>query len=90
MKKTYLSSEEISLIKEMAKNNCSLNEISKELKKSKTTVYYWFLKFRGRKLKPLSIDRSDEFLIGQFVGAFAGDGNFFFDKKRYHYRIIFA
>lgn len=89
-KRIHLNENEIEIIRNMAKDGYSLNEISKKLKKSKTTIYYWFVKFVGKKLKPIHIDRADDFLIGQFIGAFAGDGNFFFGKKYYHYRISFS
>lgn len=85
-----LTQTEIEKITEMAKQNKSLNEISKNLNLKKTTVYYWVVKAIGKKINPVKIDRSNEFAIGQFIGAFSGDGNFYFDKKSYHYRISFV
>lgn len=88
--KMRLTQKEIKKITEMAKENRSLNEISNILNIKKTTAYYWFVKAVGKKINPVEIDRSDEFAIGQFMGAFSGDGNFYFDRKSYHYRISFV
>jgi len=84
-----LSQKNIEAITSMAKRGQSLNSISNELSIGKTTVYYWFVKAVGKKIKPIEINRSNEFDIGQFVGAFAGDGNFYFDKKCNRYRVSF-
>ena len=90
MTKKSLSQIEIKKIRKLAKQGKSLNEISNLLKVSKTTVYYWYTKTVGKKIKPIIIDRSNDFKIGEFIGAFAGDGNFYFDKKSYHYRVTFV
>lgn len=53
---------------------------------SKTTVYYWYERFVGKKVKPVHINESDTEAVGEFIGIFAGDGNYFFEKG-YKYRI---
>ncbi len=64
----------------------SINRISKKLGGiSKGTIYYHYKKIKGRKIKRVRIKR-DDLLIGEFIGLFAGDGNFF-KTKQYHYRI---
>ncbi len=87
--KPRLSKKEINLIRKLAVEGKSLNYISIKTGIKKTTVYYWFVKFVNKKTQKLKIDASDEFRVGEFVGAFAGDGNFSFRKRYYHYKIRF-
>ena len=81
-----LSIKEKNEIEAFVKNNYSLNKIATILGKSKTTIYYHFLKLRGKTIKKLKITTVDEELIGEFIGLFCGDGCL--DKTSdYKYRI---
>jgi hypothetical protein len=73
MIKKRLNKGEIEHIKKLIKSGSSLNNISHLMGKSKTTIYYYFRKIRGRTIKPLCINYNDG-LIGEFIGLFAGDG----------------
>jgi intein/homing endonuclease len=64
----------------------SLNKISGELGVAKSTIYYHYRKIRGRKYNSVVIPENDS-IVGEFLGAFAGDGSFFLDKPTYHYTI---
>ncbi len=77
-----------SIIKHINEGN-SINKISKSLDLRKSTIYYYYKKIKGRKFKLVKIPTDDK-LIGEFLGAFAGDGNFFFDKKIGHYSIVIS
>ena len=71
------------------RNGLSLSKISSRLGIEKTTIYYHVRKRFGRKLK---VVLANEFLreeLGEIMGAFAGDGNFSFYRKSYHYKITF-
>ena len=83
-----LNKKEKAMIKKLAIQGWSLNKISRELRLPKSTVYYWFRKAVGRKIKKIEIKESLKEEIGEIVGAFAGDGNYYVDKK-YHHRIRF-
>ncbi len=74
----------------LIKQGKSLNEICKEMRLKKTTAYYYVRKIRGRKIKPVVIDTSDEEKIGEFIGVFAGDGSYFYDKKRFKHVICIS
>lgn len=82
-----LKEEEIKTIAASIDRGESLKTISKKLSKSKTTVYYHFRKIKGRTVYPVKIRSTDPELIGEFVGLFAGDGNYHFDKKSNNYNI---
>ena len=62
----------------------SIPKISKQLDAAKSTIYYHYKKIKGRKF-PLVIIPNNDQVIGEFLGAFSGDGSFFFDKKTWHY-----
>jgi len=66
----------------------SINQISKELDVYKSTIYYHYKKIKGRKLKPIEFRTIPADEIGEIIGAFAGDGNFYKDKA-YHYTVQF-
>jgi hypothetical protein len=83
-----LTEEQKKLIRKLAKNGFSLNFIAKKIRLPKSVVYYWFRKTVGRKMIVVKIDNSLEEEIGEIVGAFAGDGNFYLDSN-YRYRIRF-
>ncbi len=84
-----LSANEILKIKNMYKKGLSLNKISTQSNIKKSTVYYHIRKFFGRKTTPLTINLGKTELLGEFLGFFIGDGNFYFDSKTYQYRISF-
>lgn len=69
----------------MISKGISINKITKKLNIPKSTVYYYYRKIKGRKIKTINI-KNDVESIGEFIGLFAGDGNFFKDKN-YHYRV---
>ena len=64
----------------------SLNRISRQLSLNKSTVYYHYRKIFGKKTKDVNIAYVSDNKIGEFVGAFAGDGCYF-KGKNYHYTI---
>jgi intein/homing endonuclease len=61
--------------------------ISSKLGRSKTTVYYHVRKNFGRRYLPLKFELEPNADLGEFLGAFASDGNFQSDKKSHHYRV---
>jgi len=71
---------------ELIKEGISLNKISKKLNIPKSSIYYYYKKIKGRKF-PKPIIPNDDKILGEFLGIFAGDGSFFYDKKRYNYTI---
>ena len=64
----------------------SIPKISKQLGVYRSTIYYHYKKIKGRKYPLVKIPNND-MVIGEFLGAFAGDGSFFYDKKIGHYTI---
>lgn len=70
-----LSTEEKVLIKQLIKSNYSLPKIARLLGKAKTTIYYHQRKLIGRRFEPAGFDDSDQSSLGEFLGAFAGDGS---------------
>jgi len=84
-----LSTVIVQQIKDKVRNGKSLNEISKELQITKTTVYYWYRKFSNKRIKRVKLNDNAKTLdIGEFIGIFAGDGSFYLDKNyRYDIRI---
>ncbi len=71
-------------------NNCiSINKISKELNLAKSIIYYHYKKIKGKKFKDVEFNFNKEDELGEFLGIFAGDGNFFHDKNgSYNIRIF--
>lgn len=86
LKKAELKIKRRKKIINLIKRNISIPKISKELNIAKSTIYYHYKKIKGRKYKKTKIPEDDK-IIGEFMGIFAGDGNFFFDKNKYQYRI---
>lgn len=82
-----LSNSQVAEIKSFAKKGKSLNQIAKKMNVGKTTIYYHTRKLLGKKIKEVVIDNSNEKKIGEFIGLFAGDGSYFFEKAKYSYRI---
>lgn len=64
----------------------SIPKISKKLHVGKSTIYYHYRKIMGRKFPLVKIPNDDK-VLGEFLGAFSGDGSFFFDRKIGHYTI---
>lgn len=72
----------------MIYDGISINKISNELNVAKSTIYHHYRKIKGRKVPQAAIHQEDK-VIGEFLGAFAGDGSYFFDPKTYHHTLSF-
>lgn len=72
----------------LIKQGISIPKISKKLGINKSKIYYHYKKIKGRKYS-LEVLPSNNQVIGEFLGAFAGDGSCYYDKKRGHYTINF-
>ncbi len=70
-------SDTINNILNLYKKGKSLNEISRKLGLPKTTIYYHTRKTFGRYYKEPYFNSKLEAELGEFVGAFVGDGNFY-------------
>ena len=86
MNKQRLNSTELDQISTLILSGFSLKTIANKLNKSKTTIYYHFRKVKGKTIIPLTINRLNDELIGEFIGLFAGDGSFY-KTKDYKYKI---
>lgn len=84
-----LTQKERSLIKELSKRGLSINKICNKLHLKKSVVYYWFRKYVHKKNNKVKINYTLEEEIGEIIGAFAGDGNYYFDPRNYSYKIRF-
>lgn len=82
-----LTKLQLNQMQNLIRQGKSLNQISKKLNIGKTTIYYHMRQLVGRKIKQITIDRSSEEKIGEFVGLFAGDGSYFFEKRKYLHQI---
>jgi len=82
-----LNSRKKSKILQLINQGGSLNKIKGITGVGKTTIYYYMRKLKGKKIVPVKIIFSDIELIGEVVGLFAGDGQYFYDKKRWDRRI---
>ncbi len=71
----------------LSREGLSLNKISALLGRRKSTIYYHVRKNYGRKILPLKIIDKPTEGLGEFLGAFASDGSFYYDKKSYHYSV---
>jgi len=71
-------------IESMVSEKKSLNEISRTLSLSKSTAYYWFRRFGGHTVPKVRINYDSEENIGELVGIFAGDGNYYLDSGYRH------
>ena len=81
-----LTNSEKETIINLINNNVSINNISGITNKAKSTIYHHYLKLKGRKCVIPKFNFSENEL-GEFIGMFAGDGSFFFDKNLYKYNI---
>lgn len=75
-KNQRFSEEELLLIMKLTNKGKSLNYLSNLLNVGKSTIYYQVRKFKPRKKKDFVVNLND-FQIGELIGAFAGDGNYF-------------
>ncbi len=66
----------------------SIPKISKRLQIGKSTIYYHYKKIKGRKIQLIKIP-NDPKVLGEFLGAFSGDGSFCYQRKTWHYTIRF-
>ncbi len=76
------------IINKLYDSGKSLNYLATLLGKSKTTIYYHARKNFGTRMKPIVFNIKSKKDFGEFIGAFAGDGGFYLDKK-YRYLINF-
>ncbi|MDP3917448.1 MAG: LAGLIDADG family homing endonuclease [Nanoarchaeota archaeon] len=81
--------KEINNINKLIKNGKSLRQIGNIIQRSKSTIYYHYKKINGKKFKSISLENLTDCFLGEFLGLFAGDGNYFFDKKSYGYNLRF-
>ena len=65
----------------------SLNKINKLTGIGKSTLYFHYKKIKGKKTIPIQINMADQDKLGEFIGMFAGDGGFYFEKERYQYKV---
>ncbi|MDE1851812.1 MAG: LAGLIDADG family homing endonuclease [Candidatus Micrarchaeota archaeon] len=72
------------MIRELAKTG-SLNEIYTRLSLPKSTVQYWYSDYSNYVApKSLRFDLGSNLSVGEFMGAFAGDGNYTKDRAYKH------
>jgi hypothetical protein len=79
---------EIDQVTSLIKEGKSLGYISRLTGRNKSTLYDYYKKILGKKYKDITIPENDLF-IGELVGLFVGDGNLYFDKKKYCYDVRF-
>ncbi|MBI2508279.1 hypothetical protein HYV89_04990 [Candidatus Woesearchaeota archaeon] len=75
-----LSQEEKDGIKEFTLKGKSLRQVSKILGIGITTIYYHVRKFKPKQFKKMEITLKD-FQLGELIGSFVGDGNFYYDRN---------
>lgn len=68
------SRNELAKVTRLIKKGLSLNKISSISGRSKTSIYYHFRKIKGKIVQPVAVNYSNDELIGEFMGLFAGDG----------------
>lgn len=82
-----LDGEQLKELKNFVKQDFSLNEIKRIMKLKKTTVYYYFRKFKGLTIKQPIIKINNLKILGEILGIFAGDGSLYFEPKKYGYQV---
>ncbi|MFQ6010513.1 MAG: LAGLIDADG family homing endonuclease [Candidatus Aenigmatarchaeota archaeon] len=75
---------QINEIKRLRKQGNSLYEICYKTGLKKTTVYYHIKKHFGRSYKKVNFNLSNQELLGEIIGVFAGDGNYCKDSRCNH------
>lgn len=88
MIKKRLTQLEIKKIRSLVESGTSLKIISNIIHKSKCTIYPYFRKFKGRTYFPIRIETDKHESMGEMLGIFASDGNYF-KTKDYHHRVFF-
>ncbi len=83
-KNQRLSSQDLLLIRKLTDEGKSLNYLSGLIGAGKPTIYYQVRKFKPRIKKDFIVNLND-FQIGELIGAFAGDGNYY--HRKYDYKI---
>lgn len=78
--------QELKILKKLIRGGFSLNKMAEILGRSKSSIYYWYKKLKGKKIKDVEINYDLLEDIGEIVGAFAGDGNYYCDSS-YHHKI---
>ncbi len=73
-------------IVKLIKSGISIPKISKQLEVNKSTIYYHYRKIKGKKLPVVKIP-SNQKVLGEFLGAFSGDGNFYYEKGKWNYTL---
>ncbi len=74
-----LNKNQIDIIKQLGIKGLSLRQIQKETTIPLSTVQYHLNRYKGRKkVIQIKLPKSD-FIKGEIIGAFAGDGNYFHD-----------
>lgn len=83
MKNKYqrLSKKEKETIKKMTLDGKSLNQIVNLTGFGKTTIYYNIKDLKPRQWRKLIINLPEE-KIGEIIGAFAGDGSYYYSKNK--------
>ena len=82
-----LSQEIIEYLKTAILRGTSINKISHESHLAKSTIYYYYKKFKGKKYVIPSFTPGYTETEGELVGIFAGDGSQYFYKKTYRYEV---
>lgn len=79
------------ILKKLALEGKSLNEINKETGMPKTTIYYHVKKYKPRQWRSIIVRLSDN-EIGELMGAFAGDGSYCLSMhgRSYHHKIRYS
>jgi len=85
-KMSRLTQVEKDKIIKLASKGHSLNQISQLTNRPKSIIHYYSQELLVHKTTTPKFNFSDEEL-GEFMGIFAGDGGFYFDKKLYKYTI---
>jgi hypothetical protein len=78
-KNSRLTKEEKEFIKKMTLDGKSLRQISKIMDLEITTIYYQVRKFKPKQKKDFIINLPDK-KIGELMGAFAGDGSYYYSN----------
>jgi hypothetical protein len=98
MKQKYerFSTEDLKLIRKLTDEGKSLKYLSDLFNVRKNSIYYQVRKFKPRIKKDFVANLSD-FQIGELIGAFAGDGNYYhqpynkdFPHRSTHHRIRYS
>ncbi len=83
-----LTKKERSQIIKLYQSGKSLSQISKLFNRKKNVIYYHTRKRFGRKFKQINFKADSLEDLGEFLGAFIGDGGFYKDKD-FRYKITF-